>query len=170
MIESSLVLVCNFSHSCRNGCRKQQQFNYFSLFPCSLQLIVKYLQHTVCKCQSKPLLTLDPIFRYHGAFASNTVTGPSKVPRSVRQSNFCKWNWRTRRMFLCLMWRLGKRITPFPINDVHIHLNTCILSLKKNKRSSVSIPTSGCVQASPSALLPSGIVIKQQHSWVGMLI
>lgn len=64
--------------------------------------------------------------------------------------------------------------TPILINDIHTHLNTYVLSsLKKKgrkKKASVSILTRGCVQASPSAVFPSGIVIKQKHSWVDMLI
>lgn len=60
----------------------------------------------------------------------------------------------------------GKKITPITINDIHIHLNTYILCffMKKKNPASVSILTRGCVQASPSAVFPSGIVIKQQHS------
>lgn len=67
----------------------------FHLFLCSLQLIVKYLKHTVCKCQYKPLLTLDSIFRYYIAFASNTLNRAFQGPRSIHQSNFSKSNWST---------------------------------------------------------------------------
>lgn len=67
----------------------------------------------------------------------------------------------------------GGKNTPIIINDIHTHLNTYVLSSlkkKEKKKASVSILTRGCVQASPSAVFPSGIVIKQKHSWVGMLI
>lgn len=76
-----LIAKCFFTDF--SFCQLQRtvaDFFFFNvhLFPYSLQLIFKYLLHTVCKCQSKLLLTLDPILRYCSAFASNTVTRPFK--------------------------------------------------------------------------------------------
>lgn len=68
---------------------------------------------------------IRPHFRYHSAFASNTVTEPSKVPvqyvilisgNEIDALEEC----------LCISCGGWEKITPITINGIHIHLNTYI--------------------------------------------